>query len=67
MDVQTSFEDAGPGATVPGRPFAAEVLSIDARAAGHARVRLAQARSWETEKAAIEERTLDITVVDRAP
>lgn len=67
VDVQTSFEDGGPDARVPGRPFAAEVLSVDARAAGRARVRLAQARSWETEKAASEERTLDIKVVDRAP
>jgi predicted secreted protein len=67
VDVDTSFDEAGTAATVPGGPFAAEVLSIAARAPGRARVRLAQARSWETETAAIAERRLDITVVDRAP
>ncbi|MFL5936992.1 MAG: protease inhibitor I42 family protein [Gaiellaceae bacterium] len=67
VDVETSFDDAGPGDTVPGRPFAAEVLSIVARAPGRAKVRLGQARSWETETGAIAERRLAITVVDRAP
>ena len=67
IDVETSFDQAGPAEAVPGRPFAAEVLSIVARAPGRARVRLAQARSWETETGAIAERRLDITVVDRAP
>ena len=67
VEVETSFDEAGPAEAVPGRAFAAEILSIAARAPGRARVRLAQARSWETETAAIAERTLDITVVDRAP
>lgn len=67
VDVETSFDDAGPGDTVPGRPFAAEVLSIVPRAPGRAKVRLGQARSWETETGAIAERRLAITVVDRAP
>ena len=34
VDVETSFDEAGPAAAVPGRPFAAEVLSIVARAPG---------------------------------
>jgi len=67
VDVDTSFDDVGPAAAVPGKPFASEVLSIAARAPGHAKVRLAQARSWEAETAAIAERRLAITVVDRAP
>ena len=66
VDVETTFEDAAPAATAPVGPFAPEVLSIVARAPGRARVRLAQARSWE-ENAAIAEHTLEITVVDRAP
>jgi predicted secreted protein len=67
VEVETTFDDAKPAATVPVGPFAAEVLSIAARAPGRARVRLAQARSWESENAAIAVHTLDITVVDRAP
>ena len=66
VDVETIFDDAAPAATEPVGPFAPEVLSIVARAPGRARVRLAQARSWE-ENAAIAEHTLEITVVDRAP
>ena len=66
VEVDTIFDDAEPAATEPVGPFAAEVLSIAARASGRARVRLAQARSWE-ENAAIAEHTLEITVVDRAP
>ena len=66
VEVDTSFDDVEPSAAVPGRPFAGEVLSVFARAPGRARVRLAQARSWEPENAAIAERTLEITVVDRA-
>ena len=65
-DVEVSFDDSVPAAAVPGRPFAGEVLSVFAREPGRARVRLAQARSWEPENAAIAERTLEITVVDRA-
>lgn len=66
VEVDAGFDDSEPPAAVPGRPFAAEVLSVFARAPGRARVRLAQARSWEPENAAIAERTLEITVVDRA-
>jgi predicted secreted protein len=66
IDVDTSFDEAGPAAAVPGRPFAAEVLTVVARAPGRASVRLAQARSWEAETAAIAGRSVDITVVDRA-
>ena len=66
VEVDTSFDDSEPAKAVPGRPFAGEVLSVFARAPGRARVRLAQARSWEPENAAIAERTLEITVVDRA-
>jgi predicted secreted protein len=65
VEVETIFDHAKPSATEPVGPFAPEVLSIAARAPGRARVRLAQARSWE-ENAAIAEHTLDITVVDRA-
>ena len=67
VEIETSFDDAGSAATVPGRPFAPEVLSVAAKAPGRATIRLAQARSWETETAAIAERRLVITVVDRAP
>ena len=59
---ETGFEekhDAAPG------PLAGEFVSITGRAAGHATVRLAQARSWE-ETGAIAERRLAVTVVDRA-
>jgi predicted secreted protein len=66
VDVDVTFDDSAPAAAIPGRPFAAEVLSVFAREPGRARVRLAQARSWEPENAAIAERTLEITVVDRA-
>ena len=66
VEVETVFDDAEAAATSPVGPFAPEVLSIVARAPGRARVRLAQARSWE-ENAAIAEHTLEITVVDRAP
>jgi predicted secreted protein len=67
VDVDTAFDNSEPAAIVPGQPFAAEVLSVAARAPGRAKVRLTQARSWEPESAAIAERTLDIKVVDRAP
>ena len=66
VDVATSFDDTTPPEAVPGQPFADEVVSITGRAPGRARIRLAQARSWEREKAGIAERTLDITVVNRA-
>jgi len=65
VDVETAFDDAVPAAKVPAGQFAPEVLSIVARAPGRAKVRLAQARSWE-ENAAIAEHRLDITVVERA-
>ena len=64
VGVATAFDEVGPD-DAPGR-FADEVVSITGRAPGRARIRLAQARSWETEKAGIAERTLDITVVNRA-
>jgi predicted secreted protein len=67
VEVETNFDDAEPAATSPVGPFAAEALSIVARAPGRAKVRLAQSRSWETGTAAIAERRLAITVVDRAP
>jgi predicted secreted protein len=66
VDVATSFDAAEPVDAVPGKPFAGEILSIAARVPGRARVRLAQARSWEPETAAIADHTLEITVVDRA-
>ena len=66
VDVATGFEDAPKPKVVPGEPFAAEFVSVTGRAPGRAKVRLAQARSWEPENAGIAERTLDITVVNRA-
>jgi predicted secreted protein len=66
VDVDTSFDAAEPADAVPGKPFAGEILSIAARVPGRAKVRLAQARSWEPETAAIADHTLEITVVDRA-
>ena len=66
VEVDTSFDDSESAATVPGQPFADEIVSVLARAPGRAKVRLAQARSWEPENAAIAERTLEISVFDRA-
>jgi hypothetical protein len=66
VDIATGFDDARKPEVVPGKPFAGEFVSITGRAPGRARIRLAQARSWEPENAGIAERTLDITVVNRA-
>ena len=66
VDVGTGFDDGHTPDVVPGKPFAGEFVSVTGRAPGRAKVRLAQARSWEPENAGIAERTLDITVVNRA-
>jgi Chagasin family peptidase inhibitor I42 len=66
VDVATGFDDAQKPEVVPGKPFAGEFVSIHGRAPGRATIRLAQARSWEPENAGVAERTLDITVVNRA-
>ena len=66
IDVATGFDDSPKPEVVPGKPFAGEFVSVTGRAPGRARIRLAQARSWEPENAGIAERTLDITVVNRA-
>lgn len=66
IDVATGFDEVQKPEVVPGKPFAGEFVSFTGRAPGRAKVRLAQARSWEPENAGIAERTLDITVVNRA-